>query len=50
MEDQMVMNEVMVKAVAEAARVAIQMFAETQSQRSEGQRGPTLGSPALKEP
>ena len=42
----MVMNEAIAKAVAEATRVAIQMFAEAQSQRSEGQQGPKLGSPA----
>ena len=50
MEDQVLMNEAIVKAVAEAMRVAIQTFAETQSQRSKGQQGPKLGSPALKQP
>ena len=38
------------KAVAEATRVAIQIFAEAQSQRSEGQWGPKLGGPTLKQP
>ena len=46
----MVINETIAKAVAEATRVAIQTFAEAQSQRSEGQRGPKLGGPALKQP
>ena len=35
METQAVMNEVVAKAVAEATRVAIQTFVETQSQRQE---------------
>ena len=50
MEDQSLMNEAIVKAIAEATRVAIQTIVETQSQRSEGQRGPKLGGPALKQP
>ena len=44
------MNEAITKAVAKAMRVAIQTFTETQSQRSEGQWGPKLGGPALKQP
>ena len=44
------MNKAITKAVAEATRVSIQAIAEVQSQRSEGQQGPKLGSPALKHP
>ena len=44
------MNKAITKAVAEATRVTIQAIAEVQSQRSEGQQGPNLGSPALKQP
>ena len=50
MEDQIAMNEAIFKAVAEATRVAIQTFSEVQSWRSEGQQGPKLGAPALKQP
>ena len=46
----MVMNKVIAKAIAEATRFAIQTFTEAQNHRSEGQRGPKLGSPALKQP
>ena len=37
MKDQVLMNEVIMNAVAEATRVANQTSAETQSQKSEGQ-------------
>ena len=37
MEDQVLMNKAIMKAVAEVMRVAIQTFTETQSQRAEGQ-------------
>ena len=37
MEEQSLMNEVIMKAVAEVTRVAIQTIEETQTQRSEGQ-------------
>ena len=50
MEDQVAMNEAIAKAVAEATRVTIQAIAEVQSQRVEGQQGPKLGSPTLKQP
>ena len=50
MKDQVLMNKAIAKAVAESTRVAIQTFAETQSQRSEGQQGPKLGGLALKQP
>ena len=50
MEGKIVMNEAIAKAVAVATRVTIQTFTEAQSQRSEGQQGPKLGSPALKQP
>ena len=46
----MAMNDVIMKAVAEATRVTIQAITEVQSQRSEGQQGPKLSSPALKQP
>ena len=48
MEDQVAMNEAITKAVAKATRVEIQAITEVHSQRSEGQQGPKLGSPALK--
>ena len=44
------MNEAIAKAVAEATRVMIQAFTETQSQRPESQWGPKLGGPALRQP
>ena len=50
MEDQVAMNEVIAKAVAEVTRVTIQAITEVQSQRSEGQQGPNLAGPALKHP
>ena len=46
----MLLNEAIMKAMADAMRVAIQTFIETQSQRSEGQWGPKLGGPAVKQP
>ena len=49
MEDQVAMNEVIAKAVAEATRFTIQAITEVQSQRSEGQWGPNLGGPTLKQ-
>ena len=50
MEGEVAMNEAIAKAMAEATRVTIQAIAEVQSQRAEGQRGPKLGSPTLKQP
>ena len=50
MEDQVAINEAVTKAVLEVSRVSIQTFSEVQSHRSEGQRGPKLGGPALKQP
>ena len=50
MENQMVMNEEIAKAMTEMTRVVIQAFAEMQSQRPEGQWGPNLGGPALRQP
>ena len=35
-QDQLVMNEMITKAVAEATRVMIQMIVETQALKSEG--------------
>ena len=48
MADQMVMNEAITKAVAEATRAAIQTMVELY-QRPEVQ-GPKIGSPALEQP
>ena len=50
MDDQMAMNEAIAKAVAGATQVTVQTLSEVQSQRSEDQRGPKLGSPVLKQP
>ena len=50
MEDQSLMNKVIVKAIADATRVAIQTIVETQGQIPEGQQGPKLRGPALKQP
>ena len=50
MADQAVINEMIMKAVAEVTRVMIQTMAETQNQRSENQQGPKLGGPVLKLP
>ena len=44
------MSEVIVKAVAEATRIAIQTMAEMQTQRITSASGPKLGSPTLKQP
>ena len=49
MADQAVMSEAIMKAVAEVTRIMIQTMVETQTQRSESQRGPKLGGPALKQ-
>ena len=50
MADQAVMNEAIAKAVAEVTRIMIQTIMETQTQKSECQQGPKLGSPVLKQP
>ena len=50
MAEQILMSEAIVKAVAEATRIAIQMMAEMQAQRSESQWGPKLGGPVLIQP
>ena len=50
MENQVVMNKVIMKAVAEVTIVMIQAFTETQSQRPEHQCRPKLGGPALRQP
>ena len=49
MKNQAVMNEAIMKVMVEVTRVVIQAFAETQSQRPEGQWGPKLGGPALRQ-
>ena len=40
----------MVKAVAEATRIAIQTMAQMQAQRIQSTTGPKLGDPTLKQP
>ena len=45
-----VMSEVIVKAVAEATRIAIQTIADMQAQRVPSTTGPKLGSSRLKQP
>ena len=54
MADQSIMNEVIMKAMAEATRVAIQAMAETQAQRMPNTSGLKVGvlcwdNPALTE-
>ena len=49
MADQ-VMNEAIVKAVAEATRIAIQTMAEMPAQRTTSTTGPNLGGLVLKQP
>ena len=49
MAEQM-MSEAIARAVAEATRVALQMMAEAQIQRTQNAAGPKLGGPALKQP
>ena len=44
------MSEAIMKAVAEATRIAIQTMAESQVQRVPNTAGPKLGSPTLKQP
>ena len=50
MADQAAMNEVILKAIAEATRVVIQAMAETQAQSMPNTSGPKVGSPTLKQP
>ena len=50
MAEQIEMNESITKAVAKSMRIAIETMAEVQSGIAENQRGPKLGSPALKQP
>ena len=45
-----IMSEVIIKAVAEATRIAIQTMAEMQAQNIPNTAGSKLGSPALKQP
>ena len=45
-----IMSEVIARAIAEATRVALQMMAEAQAQRTQNAAGPKLGSPTLKQP
>ena len=44
------MSEAIVKAVADATRIAIQTMAEMQTQSITSASGPRLGSHALKQP
>ena len=50
MADQSSMNEAIMKAMAEATRVAIQAMVETQAQRMPNTSGPKVGSPTLRQP
>ena len=50
MEDPAVMNEAIMKAVADATRVVIQAMAETLAQRMPNTSGPKVGGAALKQP
>ena len=45
-----IMNEEIMKAVAQATRIAIQTMAEMQAQRVPNAAGPKLGGPTLKQP
>ena len=45
-----IMSEVIMKAVAEATRIAIQTMAELQAQRVPNTVGSKLGGPTLKQP
>ena len=45
-----IMSEAITKTVAEATRIAIQMMAEMQAQRTPNAAGPKLDSPTLKQP
>ena len=49
MAEQM-MSEAITRAIAEATRVALQMMAEAQAQKTQNATGPKLGSPTLKQP
>ena len=49
MAEQM-MSKAITRAVAEATRVALQMMAEAQAQRTQNAVGPKLGGPTLKQP
>ena len=50
MADQSIMNEAIMKAMAEVTRVAIKAIAETQAQRMPNTSGPKVGGPALRQP
>ena len=50
MADQAIVNEAIMKAMAEATRVAIQTLAKTQVQRMPNTVGPKIGSPMLRQP
>ena len=50
MADQAAMSEAIVKAIAEATRLAIQAMTDTQVQRMPNTSGPKVGSPMLKQP
>ena len=45
--EQNIMNETIVKAVAEAMRVAIQAIAAATAERLQGMAGPKIGGPAM---
>ena len=49
MADQSIMNEAIMKDMAEVTRVAIQAMTETQAQRMPNTSGPKVGSPTLRQ-
>ena len=48
--EQIIMNETIAKAVAEATRAAIQAMAATTAERPQGAAGPKICGPAMKQP
>ena len=50
MATEQIMSEVIVKAVAETMRAAIQAMAEAAAEWPQGMAGPKIGSPAMKQP
>ena len=50
MAEQIEMSKAIVKAIAEATRIAIHTMAEMQSRIAENQQGPKLDGPVLKQP
>ena len=49
MANEQIMSKAIVKAVAEAMRVAIQAMAEAAAEQPQGTAGPKIGDPAMKQ-